>query len=183
MTIKEYWKRLKEINNFLPYFPPDKLIEAPRATPNVLDDNELKDILDGILPQAFCTICKRNQCNVLVHPISNAMDYLLDKGSTCTITAHNSNNNSSSNSSTKGKGKGKVGKCPRRKNDISPKTATSWIADPFQETSASSTPARAMTATNAQSIRNHPMDWKSWRTWWKGPKARSKNQECETACS
>ena len=76
LKIKDYWRRLKEINYFLPYFPPDKSIGSPRIAPSVLDDNDLKDILDGALPSAFKAICKRNQFNVLAHPINDAMDYL-----------------------------------------------------------------------------------------------------------
>ena len=92
MKIRDYWRHLKEINEFLPYFPPDKFIGAPRVTPSVLDDNDLKDVLDvKNLLQTFGAICKRNQYNVLVHPISDAMDYLQDVESTCTIPAQNSN--------------------------------------------------------------------------------------------
>ena len=43
------------------------------------------------------------------------------------------------------------------KNGLSLNMATSRIADPSHETSGSSTPAIAMTATYAQSTSNHPM--------------------------
>ena len=82
MKIKDYWRRLKEVNTFLPYFPPDKSIDLLRITPSVLDDNDLKDILDGTLPPDFKAICKRNQFNVLAHPINDDMDYLRDVEST-----------------------------------------------------------------------------------------------------
>ena len=61
MKIKDYWRQLKEINDFLPYFLPDKYIGSPRITPSAFDDNNLKDILDGNLQQVFKAICKRNQ--------------------------------------------------------------------------------------------------------------------------
>ena len=128
MKIKDYWRRLKEINNFLPYFPPDKSISSLRIAPSVIDNNNLKDTLDGALPSAFKAICKRNQFNVFAHPINDAMDYLQDVEGTCTTSARTANSNTSNNSSNKGnnsgkgkgKGKGKsqglgnskVGSCP-----------------------------------------------------------------------
>ena len=52
MKIKDFWRRSKEINNFLPHFPPDKSVCSPRIAPSVLDSNDLV-ILDGALPSAF----------------------------------------------------------------------------------------------------------------------------------
>ena len=60
MKIKDYWRRLKEIKDFLPFFPLDKSIGSLRIAPSVLDDDDLKDILDSALPPAFKAICKRN---------------------------------------------------------------------------------------------------------------------------
>ena len=128
MKIKDYWRRLKEINDILPYFPPDKSIGVPHITPTVLDDNDLKDILDGNLPQAFCAVCKHNQYIVLAHPISDAMDYLQDIESTCTTHLRRSNTSTSHNNFSKGKGNGKgkgkgngksqCGKCPLVSQDL-----------------------------------------------------------------
>ena len=103
MKIKDYRRRLKEINNFFLYFPPDKSIGSPRIAPSVLGNNDLKDILDGALLPAFKAICKRNQFNVLVHPINDAMDYLQDVESTCNTSTRTANSNTSNNSSKKGK--------------------------------------------------------------------------------
>ena len=103
MKIKDYWRRSKEINNFLPYSPPNKSIGSPPIAPSVLDDNDLKDILDGALPSAFKAICKRNQFHVLAHPINDATDYLKDVESTCTTSTKAATSNTSKNSSSKGK--------------------------------------------------------------------------------
>ena len=83
--IKDYWRRLKEINDFLPYFLPDKSIGSLRIAPSVLNNNDLKHILDGTpLPSAFKAICNRNQFNALAHQINDAVDYLQDVEGTCT---------------------------------------------------------------------------------------------------
>ena len=103
MKIKDYWRQFKEINDFLPYFPPDKSIGSPRIAPSVLDDNDLEDILEGALPSAFKATCKRNQFNVLAHPINDAMDYLQDVEGICTTSTRTANSNTSNNSSKKGK--------------------------------------------------------------------------------
>ena len=110
---RDIWRRLV-------VFSPtsrQKSIGAPHITQTVLDDNDLKDILDENLLQALWAICKRNQYNILAHPISDAMDYLQDVESTCTSPTQNSNTSSSHNGSSKrksngkGKWKPKVGKC------------------------------------------------------------------------
>ena len=107
MKLKNYWRGLKEINNCLPYFLPDKSIGAPRTTPTVLVDNDIKGILDENLPQAFQEIFKGNQYNILVHKFGDAMDYLQNMESTCTTPARGSTNSLSHNSSSKGKSNGK----------------------------------------------------------------------------
>ena len=63
---------MKEINDYLPYFPPGKAIGTPRVTLTVFLDYELKDTIDTDLSQASNDVCKRNEYNVLGHLISNA---------------------------------------------------------------------------------------------------------------
>ena len=93
MKIKDYWRWLKEINDYLPYFPPDKVIGGPGVPSAALDDNELNKILDANLPQAFRNICKNIQYNVLAHPIDYALDYLQNVESMVTKTVKCSKSN------------------------------------------------------------------------------------------
>ena len=103
--IKYDWRQLTEINSSLPYFPPDKAIGNPCVAQTVLQDHELEDIFDSNLPKEFKDICKRNQYNVLGHPISNALNYLQNVKSTYSTTKRSSSNSSSGGGSSK---KGKV---------------------------------------------------------------------------
>ena len=171
MKIKDYWRHLKEIDDFLPYFLPDKSIESPRISPLVLDGNDLKDALDGNLSQAIKSICKRNQYNVLPHPISETMDYLQEVESTCTTPTRNVNWTLSHTSSSKGensgkdkdkgKGKSEVGKCPHCNKWHYTKDSDFSDCRFLSGKNKSTTPAKEMTVTNALSINNHHMGWKS----------------------
>ena len=171
MKIKDYWRRLKEINDFLLYFPPDKSFGSPQIAPSVLDDNDLKDILNGALPSAFKAICKQNQFNVLAHPINDAMDYLQDVKGTCTISTRTTNSNTSNNSSKKeknsGKGKGagkskgseksKVGSCPIVTSIPLQKLRTFLTADHYQVKNESLIPTRVIIVTSNLDTRNQPL--------------------------
>ena len=44
---------MKEINSYLPYFPLAATIGTVRFVPTSFPDNELKDIMDGNLPQGI----------------------------------------------------------------------------------------------------------------------------------
>ena len=76
MKIKDCWRHMNEINRNISYFPPDTTIGTVHVIQTIFMDNEHKDIVDGILPQAFKGIFRKNQYNVSKHPISDALNYL-----------------------------------------------------------------------------------------------------------
>ena len=49
---------MKNINSHIPYFPPDVISAAP-VTPTILPNTDLKDFLDGNLPQFYKDICRK----------------------------------------------------------------------------------------------------------------------------
>ena len=103
---------MKEINDYLPYFPPDVTVNTACVTPAIFLDNDLKDILDKNFSQAFKDICRKTQCNMLKHSISDALDYLQNVESSYanSNTARTSQSNLSGRSSKKDKDKGKGSK-------------------------------------------------------------------------
>ena len=83
MTIKDYWRYMKGINSFLPYFPPDiTTYTVLLILPTLILGNDLKNILDRNLPQSFKEICRKNQYNVL-NPIGDTLNYIHNVESRC----------------------------------------------------------------------------------------------------
>ena len=99
------WRRSTAISHTS---PPDVTSSAP-VVPMILPDTDLKDFLNGSLPQAYKDICRKSQYNILKHSISDALDYLQNPesnyaNSTTTVLAWQSS--SSGGNPKRGNGKG-----------------------------------------------------------------------------
>ena len=73
--VKIYWLRLKELNEYLPYFP-ENAASSTVAKPQLIHADELKEWLDQNLPQAYIEIAKTNLFDILGNPIEDVIEYL-----------------------------------------------------------------------------------------------------------
>jgi len=73
--VKDYWSRLKELNEYLPYFP-ENGASSTNAKPAIIHDDELKDWLDMNLPQKYTEVAKSNLFDILGNPIEDVIEYL-----------------------------------------------------------------------------------------------------------
>jgi len=56
--VKDYWLRLKELNEYLHYFPEN-------GASSIIHEDELKEWLDQNLPQAYIEVAKKNLFDIL----------------------------------------------------------------------------------------------------------------------
>ena len=73
--VKDYWLRLKELNEYLPYFP-ENAASSTIGKPQLIHEDELKEWLDQNLPQSYIDVAKTNLFDILGNPIADVIEYL-----------------------------------------------------------------------------------------------------------
>ena len=68
--------RLKELNEYLPYFPENGASSTRYSQPQPIHEDQLKEWLDQNLPQAYIDVAKKNLFDILGNPIEDVIEYL-----------------------------------------------------------------------------------------------------------
>ena len=74
--VKDYWLRLKELNEYLPYFPENGASSTRYAQPQPIHEDQLKEWLDQNLPQSYIDVAKKNLFDILGNDIEEVIEYL-----------------------------------------------------------------------------------------------------------
>ena len=72
-TVREYWIRLNELNEYLTYFPPSG---TAGTTPAKLDEDEMKEIITYNIPNEMKNACRKFQFDITKKDTKEGLEFL-----------------------------------------------------------------------------------------------------------